>query len=141
MTTTLRDLQASLQRKTGFEVIDANESPTKLRLMGRLPADKMGLNLANWLLLVKELDKAGDGRAGWGVDISKKYFCRGEKTMYSWRLMFESPELAAKYEAILKVVMGAPYAGRGELSEFPLAGARADRNELNNRKGASSVKG
>lgn len=138
MTTTLRDLQAALQRKTGFEVIDAGEAPTQLRLMGRLPMDKMGVNLANWHLLIVALS---DGGEGWTVDISKKYFKRGSKPVYSWRLIFQSAELKSKYAVILKAIMGTPYAGRGELSEFPLAGARSDRNELTNRKGASNIKG
>jgi hypothetical protein len=96
------------------------------------------VNLANWHALIPILDDGGDG---WTADISKKYFRLGGGPAYSWRLIFQASELSEQYVAILAAIVGAPPAARGELQEFPLTGARADRNELVNRKGAMPVKG
>jgi hypothetical protein len=127
MPATVRDIQAALQRKTSFELINEPlETDKQLRLEGRVIDDKMKTNIANWHLLIVALS---DGAPGvWSVDISKKYFRRGNVPIYTWRLIFQGEDLKSKYDVIAKAIVGSPNAAGGQLSEFPLFGVPADRN-------------
>lgn len=119
--TSLRDLQAALNKKSGFEVVDHSESEGRLRLMGRQPKDRLGVNLNNWLLVVRSLLRRSPA-APWKVDISKEYFLRGEQVLYGWRLLFQGEDIASHYEDIFAAIMNAEHTSRGELTEFPLPG-------------------
>lgn len=141
---TIRDLQAALERKTRFQVLGHTESETQLRLMGRQPKDQMGMNTAGWLLVCTNLLKRS-GKSGWTVDVSKHHFLRGEMIIYSWRLIFQAEvELKSKYDEIVRTILQAPQASRGEVTEMPLVGARPDRNAsggIGRGKGATGTPG
>lgn len=137
--TMVRDIQAALQRKTGFEVVEAEETPTRLRLMGRVPLDKK--KLAFWLDFINSA--LFSGGPGWACDVSKKYFEMNGETVYRWRLIFQGENLASRYESIVATIMGVQPARAKdvELTEFPLTGARPTRNESVRGKGATNLKG
>jgi hypothetical protein len=144
MAVTIREVQAALQRKTGFEVLDHKESEVQLRVMGRQPRDRMGMNTSNWLLVCTNLLERS-GKNGWTVDVSKYHFLRGKVIMYSWRLIFQAEaDLKSKYDDIVRAILQAPHTSRGEITEMPLVGARADRNSgggVGRGKGASGTPG
>ncbi len=146
MPSTLRDLQAALQRKSGFEFISHTDSnPNKLRILGRVTDDRLGVNLKNWLFVVGQiLDASDEGKQGWSADISKQYMRRGvqgqKRIAYAWRLLFEGNDLhKTRYDQIIKTILGAPHASRGEVTEFPLTGSSANRGDMGRGKGAFSV--
>lgn len=124
---TLRDIQAALHKKSSFEVIEHSEADNQLRVMGRQPRDQMNTNLANWLLVVRQVLQQS-AKLPWSVDVSKQYFLRGDNVIYGWRLIFQGEGIKEHYESILQTVLGAPFTSRGELTEFPLPGAPPDRN-------------
>ena len=141
----LRDLQAALNRKSSFEMVDHTNGVDQLRVIGRQKGDPMGVNLNNWLLVVKNLLQ-GQMNAQWKVDISKNYFLRGEHVIYGWRLIFQTPDgspLEPHIPAIVKAIMTAPHTATGELKEFPLPGYQKgalDRNVSDGRsRGASGT--
>lgn len=133
---TLRDLQAALQRKSGFEFIRHAESPdgSQLRISGRQPKDRMGMNIKNWLFVVDNLITASEVQGSpWSVDISKHHVHRSatsRQVVYYWRVIFQSgsTKISDHYDAIMKAIMSAEFASRGEVTEFPLPGAGRDRN-------------
>jgi hypothetical protein len=133
MAATLRDIQAALQRKSGFEVLEHAEMPMKLRIGGRQPRDQMNMNSANWLLVVRQLNRRAK-KAKWNVDISKHHVNRGEEpddqVVFYWRILIQVTEGNVKdhYEEVVKVILSAPHTSRGEVTEFPLPGAGKDRN-------------
>ena len=143
---TVRDLQAALNRKSGFEVVDHTQGETQLRIMGRQKKDAMGVNMSNWMLVIKEL-KVRMKKAPWKVDISKEYFVRdeNEQVMYGWRLIFQADDGSAiepHLMDIVKVVMDSKHTARGELTEITLGGAKpgVERNVGAHGKGASTIK-
>jgi len=145
MASTFRDLQAAFQRKSGFQVIShVDTQPNKLRIIGRLENDRLGVNLKNWLFVVGQiLDVSDEGKMGWSADISKQYLRRGTKgnkrTLYAWRLLFEGEALHTHYDQIIRVIQGSPHASRGEITEFPLTGSSANRGDMGSGKGAWGV--
>lgn len=133
--TTLRDLQAALNRKSGFEVVDHTDSSIQLRVMGRQKKDAMGVNLNNWFLVIRNLLQRHTSTP-WKVDISKMYFLRGETVIYGWRLLFQTSDgssLEPHVADIVATIMGAPHTARGELTEYPLPGGNAGRNQSDGR--------
>lgn len=141
---TLRDLQAALQKKTGFEVIDHTETGSQLRLVGRQPKDRMGMNISNWLLVIRNLlQRSAASNSPWRVDVSKNHFLRGEQVVYSWRLIFQCEgAVQEQYEDIIKTLRSAPHASKGEITEFPLPGANKNRNNgggIGKGRGASGT--
>jgi hypothetical protein len=142
-TTTLRDLQAALNRKSGFEMVDHTDGDSQLRIMGRQKKDAMGVNLNNWFLVIRNLLQR-HVTAPWKVDVSKMYFLRGETVIYGWRLIFQTGDgssLEPHVPDIVAAIMGAPHTARGELTEYPLPGASADRNISDGRsRGVHNIK-
>lgn len=144
--TSLRDLQAALNRKTGFELLDHNEGTGQLRVMGRQPKDRMGMNIANWLLVVRNLlQRSAPAGCPWKVDVSKHHFLRGEHVVYSWRLIFQCEgDIKKHYDDIIKTLLSAPHTSKGEVTEFPLPGAGKNRNNgggIGKGRGASGTPG
>jgi hypothetical protein len=144
--TNLRDLQAALSRKTGFEMIEHNEGVGQLRVMGRQPKDRMGMNIANWLLVVRSLlQRSGQAGSPWKVDVSKQHFLRGEQVIYAWRLIFQCDgAIKGHYDDIIKTLRSAPHTSKGEITEMPLPGASKNRNNgggIGKGRGASGTPG
>lgn len=148
MPATFRDIQAALQKKSGFEMIEHTESAQKLRIGGRQIQDQMNMNATNWLLVVRQLNRRAK-KASWSVDVSKAYVNRGEEpddhVVFYWRILFQVSEGSVKdhYEAMVKAILEAPHASRGEITEFPLPGVGKDRNAaggIMRGRGASGTK-
>lgn len=143
MATPLEVFCALLKSKSGFEVIEMTEEPSRLRLMGRVPVDKLSVNMNNWLLVVRDLLRGSQNQTVWKADISKSYFLRGpageEKVIYGWRVIFQGADIATHYSDMTLVVRAAPQTSAAELTEYPLPGASPDRNSPNRGKGAGSV--
>ncbi len=151
MSTSLRDLQAALHRKTGFEVLEHTDGDLRLRLGGRQRQDRMNTNVPNWLLVVRELIRhAGKQSTPWTVDLSKHYITKGQPPndvlYFYWRVIFQVSEgkISDHFDDIIRVILAAPKVSRGEITEFPLPGANADRNSnggIMRGRGASGTKG
>jgi len=121
------DLCAALAQKAGIEILEANESPKQLRLIGRLHKNFGD----HWKLVVHRLLTA-EVSLPWKVDVSKKYFLRSSKVFYGWRLVFQADGLAQHYASILQVVQAAPPPSRVMLEEVPLVGSSPNRNTRTN---------
>jgi hypothetical protein len=147
MAATFRDIQAALQKKSAFEVIEHDEEEKGLRIAGRQPRDPMNMNTANFLLVVRQLNRMGS-RGEWKVDISKHHVNQGtapdDRVVFYWRIKFQcQSDMKAQYESIVKAILSAPHTSRGEVTEFPLPGAGKDRNSsggIMRGRGASGTK-
>jgi hypothetical protein len=131
--TSLRDIQAALQKKSGFEIINHSESPLQLRISGRQRQDRMNMNVANWHLVMLNLLEREE-EAPWTADFSKHHITRGQKgqkqIVFYWRLIFQVKEgsITEHYGDIVRTILSASHTSRGEITEFPLPGAGKDRN-------------
>lgn len=123
------DLIALLKKRVGFDVKDASESPTQLRLLGSVPLSKK--ESADWILVVHQLLTKMDGST-WTCDISKQYFLRAVKVWWGWRLIFQGTNLSDSYAAILAAVDETPPASKVELTQIALPGATAARAQRTN---------
>ena len=131
----LNDFIHILKARAGFEMVNHQESPNQLRILGRVRKPALG----GWLLVVNQLKQVEMG-AVWGIDISKPYFPRGSKLVFAWRIILQGEGIAQYYAAIAQVVKNSPRA-RVTVDEVALMGASADRNapSVGNRgKGAQS---
>lgn len=139
---TARDLLGELNKKSQFEPVDLQESAAQIRIMGRVRADGTNANVANWLLLVRNLlIRVQVTGCPWRADVSKSYFLKGEKVVYGWRLVLQAPGLDVRtcIPDMISTVRGAPQASHVSVEEVPLVGASPNRNSLNRGKGAGSV--
>lgn len=132
---TLANIKVALAKR-GFEVVDAQEQPRQLRLMGRVASD---VNIGrNWLLVVhKMLSSSANEANAWKVDASKQYLLHGNRVLYAWRLIFQGERLAASYGDIVASITTAPKSNRVEVTEFALPGMRANRNMGGPGKGSA----
>lgn len=130
---------AAMRKKAGFEVVSHNDdNPGQLRMLGRVPEDRAGLNMNNWKIMMYRLYTAMKNRP-WKVDFSKSYFIqdRTEKLVFAWRVIFQGENLAAHYAEITHLIATAPIPSRAEVTEMPLTGVSADRNSTEGgRRGA-----
>jgi hypothetical protein len=135
------ELVRAMNQKAGFELVDQASSPSQLRLLGRVPLDRAGLNLNNWLLVIRQL-LLHSPKAAWKADISKNYFLLGksDKVVYAWRIILQADAIEPHLAEITALVNGSPQSSRSEVTEMPLAGASADRNStVGGRRGAGPV--
>jgi len=131
----LNDFIRILQMRAGFELVNHQEGPNQLRMLGRVQKPALG----GWLLVVHHLKRLEEG-AAWGIDISKPYFPRNDKLVFAWRIILQGEGVAQYYAAVAQGVGNSPRA-RATVEEQALPGARANRNapSVNNRgKGAQS---
>lgn len=135
---TLPELFATLRSKAGFEVVSHTLSPTRLRVLGRLPLDRGGMNMGNWVVLVDRLLAASEQSRPWSVDVSKHYFRRDSKLVYAWRLLFQADEIEKQYADIISTVKASPGAARPEPTEVRLYG-RQDNDPSGGKRGAGPV--
>lgn len=129
---TANDLKALLAARTGFETLDMQPSEARIRLVGRVPPNAT----SQWVLIVHKLLTTAE-RAPWKVDISRFYFLRdagnNKKLFYSWRVIFDAPQVQNHLKHIMDTINGAPRPARVELQEIPLHGAQRNHH---NGKGA-----
>lgn len=118
-TPTKANVYAALMQKCGFEVLEELESPVQLRIAGRSHVDRWAFFAPVVFQLIKASEKPGNP---WTVDISKKYIVHGDKIRYTWRLIFQSPDLAKQYQSIAAAIMSSPQPARVELTRQLLPG-------------------
>lgn len=122
MATPADHLFAALRRKVGFEVVSQAETPNQLRILGRIPTDRLGLNEGNWKIVKYRLLKAMEQRP-WKVDLSKSYFIKKEtdKMVFAWRILLQGEDIAQHYADVINIIQSSPPA-RAEVMEIPLVG-------------------
>lgn len=128
-----------LRSKFGFEAKDVRPGKNQLRILGRLPNNRLG----DWLVAMHHVFLRME-QCPWAVDISKSYFVRSGKIVFAWRLIFQSQEPLERFIStdICNAFEGAPRGTRGQVMEVPLIGASALRQGKTARgKGASSIAG
>jgi len=132
----IAELVRAMNQKTGFELVEHTSSPTQLRLLGRVPLDRSGANMNNWLLLTRHV-LIQSAKGAWSADISKDYFVRSDKLVYAWRVIFQSKSIEDSFTEILQVIGGTKESRHNEVTEMPLPGVSADRNSTEGgRRGA-----
>lgn len=140
---TALDIAAALKKKSGFDLVSHHPAANQLRMVGRVPSDAMNVNIHNWLSVVHHL-LVGQEAAPWKADVSKQYFLKGakgsQKVIYGWRLILQGEDITSHYEDILRTILDSKPTSAGELTEYPLPGATADRNTGKNGKGANTIR-
>lgn len=136
----LNPLKTVLRTKLGFEALQASPSAKQIRLLGRIPVNRMGDVLifvhhihVNWLERKKP---------GWTADISKLYFPHPQtkKVVFGWRLIFGTDsDMDARLPDILNAVTSTPGSSRVEVMEVPLVGASRNRNNLVRGRGVQET--
>ena len=136
---TKANVYAALMQKCGFEVLEELEGAKQLRISGRSHQDRWAFFAPVIYQLLTTSDKPGNP---WTLDISKKYIIHGDKIRYVWRLIFQSPDLAAQYQNIVAAIMSSPQPARVELTRQLLPGYKEGdvRGGVNARgKGSQSA--
>jgi hypothetical protein len=128
-----RQLFSAFEARVGFEVVSKSSTEGQLRLMGRVPSQRMG----DWLIIIQRLLGSSE-EADWNIDISKQYFLRGGKILYGWRLIVQANEVVNHLEEIVALVTSSPRSKK-EITEIALTGAGVHRTTLKRGKGAQSV--
>lgn len=131
------DLIKVLSSKSQFEPVDVQEGANQIRILGRVRQDGTTTPMDNWLLMMNAIaTREEQPGCAWKVDISKKYFRRGNKFIFAWRLIIQGEGVADLLPELISVVGGAPLSSRNEVTEIALLGARGDRNTPTKGKGA-----
>jgi hypothetical protein len=122
MSTPADKLFLALRKKVGFEVVSQAESPNQLRILGRIPGDRLGSNEGNWKIVKWRLLKAMESRP-WKVDLSKSYFIKKEtdKMVFAWRILLQGEDIAQHYADVISIIESSPQS-RAEVMEIPLLG-------------------
>lgn len=128
---------AVLQSKVGLTVGEESATTNQVRALFRLPESQM----RQWLVVMNHLLRL-ETQSTWSIDISKKYFLMGGKTVQGWRIILRDEQLEAALDQLIAAVSGAPNA-RFQVDEVPLPGrSLGDRNAISARgKGAVPVGG
>ncbi len=132
------DLLDVLQQKAGFTTLTHTPKASQLRITGRCHPDRWGF----FLPVIYTLQRTALKDAHWSCDISKQYFIRNDRLVYTWRLIFQSEGLEEKYAYIANVVRGAPNPSRVEVEEVLLPGYKVGdvRGGVNDKgKGVASA--
>lgn len=133
----LQDLINVLANKARFEPVDIDEKPTNIRILGRVRTDGPRSAMDNWLLMMNAIAEREE-REGctWKVDISRKYFRRGGRLIFAWRLIIQGSDLENELKEVIQAASMAPSSTpRGEIEEIPL-NVSGNRNVMRNGKGA-----
>jgi hypothetical protein len=125
---TVAELFTALHRRAGFEMVAHTLAPTRLRILGRLPLDRQGMNMSNWKVLMERLLTASEQGRPWSVDLSKNYFKKGGRIVYAWRVIFQGDAIAMHLTDIINVVKTSPGARIPEPEFVTLHGLPPDRN-------------
>jgi hypothetical protein len=134
----LQELVHVLRVRGGFELVNHNESPNQLRLLGRVQR----ASVDGWLLTTTHLLGLSE-QSTWSIDISKMYLRREGKLRFAWRILLQAKDVEKIYAQVAKGITSAPRA-RAILEEVPLVGVGASRNTpsaANRGKGAQSPHG
>lgn len=129
----LNNLYAALQQK-GLEIVEADEKPRQLRIIGRLHKNYGD----QWKLVIHRLLTV-EVTTIWKADISKKYFLRAGQVFYAWRILFQAENISQFYGDITKTILATPAPTRSMVEEIPLVGASGNRNTRSNVGAVGSV--
>ena len=130
------DIYAALTRKSGFQVVQENETPRQLRIMGRSHVDRWPFFLPVIYTLLLQSSKA---EIPWTCDISKQYIINKDRVLYAWRMIFQSENLSSYYGDIAAAITSSPSPSRVEITEQLLPGyKRGDVRGGVNAKGKGS---
>jgi hypothetical protein len=136
---TRADVYAALAMKSQFVVLQEDETPRQLRIMGRSQLDRWPFFLP---IIHTLLTRSAQPESGWTCDISKQYFLSGGRVLYGWRIIFQSPVMADRYTDIIASINSAPRPARVELESQLLPGYKPGemRGGVNAKgKGASAA--
>lgn len=138
--TTRANIYAALMKKSAFEVLQENETPSQLRISGRCPLDRWAFFGPVIHRLISVSDVPGNP---WTCDVSKKYIIHNDKLLYTWRLIFQGAGLAEQYPNITQTILNAPQPGRVELTSQLLPGYKPGdvRGGVNERGKGSAPAG
>lgn len=139
---TAQDLINVLAAKAKFEAVEIDEKPTQIRILGRVRTEQSPTAMDNWLSLMCAIALAAEAPdSTWKVDISRKYFPRGNKLIFAWRLILQGTDLETELRAVIAAAQSTSVIAKShrELDEIPLPGVRGDRNAHVNGKGAGAT--
>lgn len=132
------DLLEALKQKASFETLTHMPKASQLRITGRNHPDRWSF----FLPVIYTLQRTAAKDEHWSCDVSKQYFIRNDRIVYTWRLIFQGEDLASKYGYIANVVRGAPNPARVEVDEVMLPGYKVGdvRGGVNDKgKGVASA--
>jgi hypothetical protein len=122
------DLKTTLRAVGGFDCVESSEEDNQIRLIGRVQPNMS----SNWVSVLHNILLTADGADGWGVDISRTYFLRplttGKKLFFAWRFIVQATDMSVATKAIIQAIDNTPKPAFQPVDEFPLPGARGDRN-------------
>jgi len=125
-------LKSALLSKAGYEIIQENVEPNRLRFFGRVRPSHMPA----WLEIMQGMLVASE-KAPWTVDISRQYFLRGTKMFWGWRVILQGDDVHSHLNQLSTLVQNTRILTR-ELNEAPL-NAGPNRNALRNGRGAQPM--
>jgi len=129
----------ALHQKAGFETVThTTKASNQLRLTGRCHPERW----AFFLPVIYTLHRAASKDGSWSCDVSKQYFIRNERLVYCWRLIFQSEDIAEKFDYLANVVRSAANPARVEVDEVMLPGYKPGdvRGGVNDKgKGVASA--
>jgi len=134
----LTPLTTALRTTLGYETVKPSASEKQIRLLGRLPQNRMG----DWLIFVHHIHVSWieARRSGWTVDISKLYFPLDKRVVFGWRVIFQprnhADSMAQHLDDIVRAVGMSPKSSRSDVMSIPLVGSRAGMPQNPNGKGA-----
>lgn len=135
----LTRLTESFKAKCGFDLRDSNVTANKVRILARVPTNRMG----DWLAVMDRILEMAAITDKWTVDLSKLYLRPNGKTVYTWRVIIQVPAGRSLQEALVDIAnisSGAVKSGRGLTMEMVLGGASPNRHaQGSSGKGAGPV--
>lgn len=123
----------ALHRKAGFEVVSQTAGANQIRVLGRIPQNRM----PGWLPVMLALLLASE-QLPWNADISKQYFPRNKKLRFAWRIILQGDDIAQHLQQIVNIIEKVPMM-RSELSEVPIQ--RSSHRQSTGAKGARGIAG
>jgi hypothetical protein len=143
---TLEDLLALLHQRAGFEAVNQTVDVTRVQVLGRV-LDK-GENARNWRAIKLAMLRASRASSTWKLDLSRSHFLLDDDERWAWRLIFSGEGIESQLPAVIESVIVAltpppvPKPPAQELTEMPLPGVTADRNNpQGGRRGAGTIGG
>jgi hypothetical protein len=119
--------QAFLQRLGFEEAEETVSSSTQLRLIMR-PKDATLAKIWSVDGGVMQTLLRAQPRSTWTVDISRKYFERGNSLVWLWRVIFQAPAIANHYQEIASLIVSVGAPAQQDVLVTPLLLASPNRN-------------
>ncbi|WP_394831796.1 hypothetical protein LVJ94_35300 [Pendulispora rubella] len=131
-----RDDLFRVLRTATFNVVPETvvEGDGRLSFLGRLQNTAM----ASWVRAMRVIHTATHG---FKVDTSKVYFLAEGQLIFGWRIIIQADDLARAISTLTAALeTDTSSADAGQLDEYPLPGASADRNApIGGRRGAGPI--